>query len=91
MNVETTSYSLQVNKSSTSKKVSTLLFDVKIVVQKHVQTLMEAVDTAAVDLVNLSRSPVLIVEQKTQYHSSQKAIDQYFVVTALEKVSKANY
>ena len=78
------------NRSSTSKKGLMLLCDVKIAVQKHVLISTTAEDTV-VDNVNLSRSPVLIVAQKTQYLSSQEAIDQYFVVTALEKVKTANF
>lgn len=80
---------LQMNKSFISKKVLTLLFDVRIVVQKHVQT-STAEDTVA-DSENLSRLPVQTVAQKIQYLSSQEAIDRYFVETALETVSKANY
>lgn len=81
---------LEKNKNSISQKGLTLLSDVKIVVQKHVQTLMEAGDNTVVDNVNLSRLPVLTVAQKIQYHSSQEAIVRYCVVTALEKVKTAS-
>lgn len=81
---------LQKNKNSISQKVLTLLFDVKIVVQKHVQILTTAGDMAA-EHVNLSRLPVPTVVQKILFHLSQEATDQYFAVTALEKVNKANF
>jgi hypothetical protein len=69
-----------------------LLFDVKIVVQKHVQTSTTVEDTAAavVDHVNLSRSHVLTAVQKILFHSSQEATDQYFAETVSEKVKTAN-
>jgi hypothetical protein len=84
---------LQKNKSSISKKALTHLSDVKIVVQKHVQTSTMEVDKTAVveDNESRSKSHVPNVEQKTQYHLSREAIDRYFAVTVLEKVNKANF
>jgi hypothetical protein len=96
-NVKTAAHSLpglQKNKSSISKKGLTLLFDVKIVVQKHVQTsttVVGMVAAVAVDHVNLSRSLVLTAVQKILFHLSQEATDQYFAVTVSEKVKTANF
>jgi neutral trehalase len=78
------------NKSSTSKKVLTHLFVVKTAVQKHAQTSITVEDTVE-DNENLSRLPVLTVEQKIQYLSSREATSRYFVVTVSEKANKANF
>lgn len=51
--------------------------------------LMAEVEDLVEDKDNLSRLHVLTVAKKTQYHSNQKVIDQYYVEIALEQ-SEAN-